>query len=60
MKYQPVLLPFWYCFSPLPMALSVKAEDLRHKIMNKIASTVSNTPPITADNIVIKGRLSAM
>ena len=41
------------------MAFNVRAEDLRHKIMNRMASTVSNTPPITADNMVIKGRLSA-
>lgn len=54
------LLDPLYCFSELlPMALNVRADDLRHKIMSRMAATVSNTPPITADNMVINGRLSA-
>jgi hypothetical protein len=49
--------PFW-CFSPLPMAFKVMADDLRHKIMIKIAATVRTTPPITADKMVMRDRLS--
>ena len=51
-----LLLAFW---PPLPMAFSVRAEDLRQRIIITMAATVKTTPPITADRIVIKGRLSA-
>ena len=40
------------------MALRVKAEDLRHKIITKMAATVSMTPPTMADNIATKSKLS--
>ena len=40
------------------MAFRVKAEDLRHKIITKMAATVSITPPTMADNIATKSRLS--
>ena len=43
---------------PFPMAFNVKADDLRQRIMIKMAATVRTTPPITADKIVIKDRLS--
>ena len=40
---------------PLPMAFKDKAEDLRQRIMIKMAATVNTMPPITADNMMIKG-----
>ena len=40
------------------MAFRVKAEDLRHKIITKMAATVRITPPTMADNIATKSRLS--
>ncbi len=37
-----------------------KADDRRHKIMIRMETTVKTVPPITADNMMIRGRLSAM
>lgn len=37
-----------------------KAEDRRHKIMIRMETTVKTVPPITADKMMIRGRLSAI
>jgi len=35
-----------------------RADDRRHKIIIKMETTVKIVPPITAESIMIKGRLS--
>ncbi len=45
-------------FSPLPTAFKVKADDLRHKIMIRMAATVSTIPPTTPDKMVNRERVS--
>ena len=35
-----------------------KADDLRQRIMMRMAATVNTMPPITADKMMISGKLS--
>ena len=45
---------------PPEIDLRDKADDLRHKIIIKMAATVKTIPPITADKMMISGRLSGI
>ena len=42
--------------APLPMAFNDNADDLRQRIIIKMAATVMTMPPITADSMMIRGR----
>ena len=44
--------------SPLFIAFKVRADDRRQSIIIKIAATVRITPPMTADRMVIRDKLS--
>ena len=43
---------------PPEIDLRDKADDLRHKIIIKMAATVKTIPPMTADKMMISGKLS--
>ena len=56
---EPFAAALFSSLLPPEIDLRDRADDLRHKIMIKMAATVNTIPPMTADKMMISGKLSA-